>query len=47
MKRFRARVKTAVLPRSIEIGRFIFMTMSFLFLAFLLWTVSFIGQQSH
>ncbi|HUK56070.1 MAG TPA: hypothetical protein VLY20_05370 [Nitrospiria bacterium] len=47
MKRFRTRVKAAVLPRAIEIGRFIFMALAFLLFVFFFWVVSLIGHNSH
>ncbi|MBI3994719.1 MAG: hypothetical protein HY349_01950 [Nitrospirae bacterium] len=45
MKQIRSRVKAAVLPRAIEIGRFSFMALTFLFFAFLLWAVAVIGHR--
>ncbi|HET6466325.1 MAG TPA: hypothetical protein VFH55_12010 [Nitrospiria bacterium] len=47
MKRFRTRVKATVLPRLVEVGRFIFMSLAFLFFVMLYWAVSLIGHHSH
>ncbi|MBI3610709.1 MAG: hypothetical protein HY204_08420 [Nitrospirae bacterium] len=47
MKRIQSRVKAAVLPRAIEVGRFVFMVLAFLLFASLLWAVSLIGHASQ
>jgi hypothetical protein len=47
MKRIQSRIKTAVLPRAIEVGRFVFMALTFLLFTFLLWAVTFIGQHTR
>jgi len=47
MKRFRTRVKAAALPRLVEVGRFIFMSLAFLLFVLLYWAVSLIGHHSH
>jgi hypothetical protein len=47
MKRIQSRVKTTVLPRAIEIDRFIFMAFTFLLFTFLLWSVTVIGQHTR
>ncbi|MBI3812756.1 MAG: hypothetical protein HY283_11240 [Nitrospirae bacterium] len=47
MKRIPSRVKAAVLPRAIEIGRFIFMALTFLLFTFLLWAVTVIGHHTR
>jgi hypothetical protein len=47
MKRIQSRIKTAVLPRAIEVGRFIFMALTFLIYVSLLWAVSLIGHHTH
>jgi hypothetical protein len=44
MKRIPSRAKTTVLPRAVEIGRFIFMALTFLLFTVLLWAVTFIGR---
>jgi len=43
-KRIQSRVKTAVLPPAIEIGRFVFMALAFLLFVSILSAVTFIGQ---
>ncbi len=45
MKRIQSRIKAAVLPRSIEIGRFVFMALTFLFFTLLFWAVTVIGHR--
>ena len=47
MKRIRTRVKAAVLPRLVEVGRFIFMSLAFLLFVLLYWAVSLLGHHSH
>lgn len=47
MKRIQSRIKTVVLPHAIEVGRFIFMALTFLLYVSLLWAVSLIGHQTH
>jgi hypothetical protein len=47
MKRIQSRVKAAVLPRAIEISRFVFMAFTFLLFTFLLWAVTVIGPHTR
>jgi hypothetical protein len=47
MKRIQSRVKSAVFSRTIEVGRFVFMALTFLLFTFLLWAVTFIGQHTR
>jgi len=44
MKRLQSRVKAAVLPRAIEVGRFAFMALTFLLFTVLLWSITVIGR---
>jgi hypothetical protein len=47
MKRLPSRVKTAVLPRTITMGRFIFMALAFLLFVSFFSAVTFIGHHAR